>query len=171
MFYLDLFRALEREKVDYVVVGGLAIMFHDVERSTMDVDLVLAMSENNLRRFLAVANDLQLAPLLPVPLASLCDAQQLETWIREKNLIAFSLHAESHNLPTVDIIVQPKVPFDTMYRNRIEREVGDVRVRFASIDDLIAMKTGTGRAQDASDIKALEVVRRTNRDEGPDGKN
>jgi hypothetical protein len=62
VFYLGLFRALEREKVEYLVVGGLAVMFHDVERSAMNIGLVLAMREDNLRRLFAVANTLGLAP-------------------------------------------------------------------------------------------------------------
>ena len=43
MFYVDLFRTLQEERVDYVFVEGLAINLHGVERATMDVDLVLAM--------------------------------------------------------------------------------------------------------------------------------
>ena len=164
MFYLDLFKALHKERVEYVLVGGLAIVFHGVERSTMDVDLVLAMNNENLQRFLHVATTLQLAPILPVPLAALCDARQIDEWIREKHLIAFSLHSRSPNLPTVDIIVRPKVPFDKMYRNRIEKDLNDIRISFASIDDLVELKIGTGRKQDASDIKALEIVRRTQAD-------
>lgn len=160
MFYLDLFRALQQEQVEYVVVGGLALVFHDVERTTMDVDLVLAMNNQNLGRFLKVANELKLAPTLPVPITSLCNADQIETWIREKHLIAFSLHSTSNTLPTVDIIVKPKVPFEKMYHDRIEKDLSGVRVSFACIDDLIELKTGTGRPIDASDIKALGVARR-----------
>jgi len=160
MFYLDLFRALQDERVDYVVVGGLAINLHGVERATMDVDLVMAMDEGNLRRFLKAATRLALKPSLPVPLEALCDAKQLDTWAREKNLIAFSLQSGSPTTPTVDIIVRPSVPFDRMYRNRIEKDLGDVRLSLASIEDLIALKTGTGRKQDASDIEALKIARR-----------
>jgi len=160
MFYLDLFRALQEERVDYVVVGGLAINLHGVERATMDVDLVLAMDESNLRCFLNAARRLKLKPALPVPLETLCDAKQLDTWVIEKHLIAFSLHSASPNLPTVDIIVRPAVPFDRMYRNRIDKDIGGVRLSLASIEDLIALKTGTGRKQDASDIEALKIARR-----------
>lgn len=166
MFYLDLFRTLQEERVDYVVVGGLAINLHGVERATMDVDLVLAMDEGNLRRFLTAATRLTLKPSLPVPLEALCDAKQLDTWVREKHLIAFSLHATSPGVPTVDIIVRPAVPFERMVRNRIEKNVGGVRLSLASIDDLIMLKTGTGRKQDASDIEALKIARRV-AGEGP----
>jgi hypothetical protein len=58
-----------------------------------------------------------------------------------------------------------------MYRERLEKEIGDVRVSFASIDALIALKTGTGRSQDASDIRALQVVKRVVSDEDENGKN
>jgi predicted nucleotidyltransferase len=147
MFYLDLFRTLQEERVEYVVVGGLAINLHGVERATMDVDLVLAMDEGNLLRFLNAATRLKLKPSLPVPLEALCDAKQLDAWVREKHLIAFSLRPASPNVPTVDIIVRPVVPFEQMYRNRIEKDVGGVRLRLASIDDLISLKTGTGRSR------------------------
>ncbi len=160
MFYLDLFRMLQEESVDYVVVGGLAINLHGVERATMDVDLVLAMDESNLRRFLAAATRLKLKPSLPVSIESLCDAKQLDAWVREKHLIAFPLRPASPNVPTVDIIVRPAVPFEQMHGNRIEKEVGGVRLSLASIDDLISLKTGTGRKQDASDIEALKIARR-----------
>ena len=160
MFYLDLFRTLQEERVDYVVVGGLAINLHGVERATMDVDLVLAMDDANLRRFLSAADRLKLKPILPVSIEALRDAKQLDAWAREKRLIAFSLHSASPNLPTVDIIVRPAVPFNAMHRNRIEKDIGGVRFNLASIDDLIKLKTGTGRKQDASDIEALKIVAR-----------
>ena len=118
------------------------------------------MDTGNLRRFLKAATRLQLRPSLPVSLEALFDAQQLETWIREKHMIAFSLRSAVPHLPAVDIIVRPKVPFEVMYRNRIEKDIGGVRFKIASIDDLIALKTGTGRKQDASDITALEKVKK-----------
>ncbi len=38
MVYLDLF-ALEQHQVRYVLVAGLALNVHEVERATMDIDL------------------------------------------------------------------------------------------------------------------------------------
>jgi predicted nucleotidyltransferase len=60
----------------------------------------------------------------------------------------------------VDIIVRPALPFARMYHNRIEKDLGGVRLNLASIEDLITLKTGTGRKQDASDIEALKIARR-----------
>ncbi|MBI5435666.1 MAG: hypothetical protein HY937_00880 [Nitrosomonadales bacterium] len=41
MFYVGLFAALARYKVDYLLIGGLAVSLHGVERSTMDVDIAV----------------------------------------------------------------------------------------------------------------------------------
>lgn len=65
MFYLDLFRALEAKQVRYLLVGGIAMNLHGVPRMTMDVDIVLAMDEANLRAFLGAASDLRLEPWRP----------------------------------------------------------------------------------------------------------
>ena len=159
MFYLDLFRKLQKHDVQYVVVGGIAINLHGVERATMDVDLVLAMDGPNLQRFLRVAAELKLKPSLPVKIESLCDAAQLDEWARDKHMIAFCLRPPSKTAPSIDIIVRPKVTFETIYRNRIERDIGGVQFKVASIDDLIALKSDTGRKQDASDIVALNKVK------------
>ncbi len=159
MFYLDLFSGLQKHEVKYLVIGGIAINLHGVERATMDVDLVLAMDEGNLQRFLQAATELKLKPLLPVQLESLGDARLIDDWVRERHLIAFSLRPPSNTAPSIDIVVRPKLPFEVMYQNRLEKDVGGVRLNVASIDDLIALKTDTGRTQDASDIVALSKVK------------
>jgi hypothetical protein len=50
MFYLDLFRALNEAGVRYVLVGGVALNLHGVERATMDVDVAIALDGDNLSR-------------------------------------------------------------------------------------------------------------------------
>ena len=49
MFYLDLFRALDKHRVNYVLVGGLAMNLHGVPRMTMDVDLADPVHLEQLR--------------------------------------------------------------------------------------------------------------------------
>jgi hypothetical protein len=48
--------------------------------------------------------------------------------------------------------------FEAIYARRMELEVDGVRVPTASIDDLIAMKTGTGRLIDHLDVQALQAI-------------
>lgn len=44
MFYQDLFSAFSRHQVDYVLIGGLAVSLHGIERATMDIDVTVAMT-------------------------------------------------------------------------------------------------------------------------------
>lgn len=168
MFYLDIFRALQKHDVQYVVVGGIAINLHGVERATMDVDLVLAMDEANLQRFLRAATELELKPSLPVRIESLCDAAQLDEWVREKHMIALSLRSSSKTAPSVDIIVRPKVSFETMYRNRVEKDIGGVRLKLASVgpdcaEDRYGTNEGCLRHRRAEQSQTACSARRTRR--------
>lgn len=158
MFYLELFKALEAESVRYLLVGGLAVNLHGVSRLTMDVDLMIALDGDNLQRFTAAARSLALKPVVPVALADLADEAKVRSWIVDKRMLAFALRPPGRTDPTIDLLVQPVVPFDAAYERRVEKEIAGVRVPVASVEDLITLKTGTGRQKDASDIAALRAI-------------
>lgn len=159
MFYVDLFRALDRDEVRYLLIGGLAINIYGVERATMDIDLMLALDAANLQRFLRTAESLGLQPTLPVKLADLADQSRLRDWIDNKHMLAFALRPPVPSAPTVDILVQPKISFEEAHARRIEKDLGGFKLALASLDDLIALKTDTGRPHDVSDIEALRRLR------------
>jgi len=157
MFYLDLFRALEAERVRYLLVGGVAVNLHGAERLTMDVDLMLGLDAENLTRFLAAARALSLKPaVLPVTLEQFCDAATVDGWIRDKHMLALQLRGPQIDAPSVDILVKPVVSFEEAYPRRLRIEVEDVTVNVAAAQDLIALKSGTGRQIDQADIRALQ---------------
>lgn len=160
MFYLDLFRALQQEEVRYLVVRGLAVNLYGVERATMDVDLMLAMDPGNVGGFLRAARALGLTPVAPVPLDSFADEQARSAWFEEKRMIVFALRAPDPAAPTVDVLIRPQVPFEAAWSKRVEKSIGGLTVRLASLEDLIRMKAATGRQRDRSDIEALEKARR-----------
>lgn len=78
MFYLGLFRALDDHRVEYALIGGLAVALHGVERNTMDIDISVVMSPENLQHLIAAARELGLTPMLPVPLETLADIEHLK---------------------------------------------------------------------------------------------
>ena len=89
MSMLNLLRALDESRIDYVLVGGLAVSLHGYQRVTLDVDVVLAMSPENLERFVDCAKTNNLHPVVPVPLESLKDVSLLRRWRQEKGMLAF----------------------------------------------------------------------------------
>jgi hypothetical protein len=155
MFYLDLLRSLDARRVRYLLVGGLAMNLLGVPRLTMDVDLVLALDEANLEAFLASARELGLKPSVPVAIESLKDPTMRREWIERRNMIAFPLAAADPGAPTVDVLISHPLDFDAAYARRESRPVTDLEVSVASVKDMIALKQGTGRRQDADDVEHL----------------
>jgi hypothetical protein len=156
----ELLQSLSGESVQYVLVGGLAVQLHGFMRSTFDIDLVLAMNDGNLTRFIAVAKRYGLVPSIPVPIDTLRDANQIEQWHREKGMLAFALREPQVGGSVVDILVRPNVPFEQLMANAAAGELFAQKIWIASIDDLITMKRIANRAKDQLDIAALEKIKR-----------
>ena len=156
----ELLQSLADEQVQYVLVGGLAVQLHGFLRATFDIDLVLAMNDDNLARFIAVAKRFGLTPGIPVPIDSLRNAAQIEQWHREKGMLAFSLREPQAGGSVVDVLVRPEVMFDTLIANAVTGELFGRRVSIASIDDLLAMKRIANRPKDRLDVAALEKIKR-----------
>lgn len=159
MFYLDLFGKLQQFKVDYLLIGGLAVSLHGVERATMDIDITVAMHPDNLEGLVRCAQSLGLKPVVPVPLESLTDLKLLKKWHDEKNMQAFALRTDALAGVTLDILLFPPVDFTQMHARAVHFNLGEVSISVASIDDLIAMKRAAGRAIDLSDIAHLEKLK------------
>lgn len=155
MFYLDLFRVLDEKRVRYFLVGGLAMNLHGVPRTTMDVDIVIALDAANREAFLSAADALGLSPVAPVALTDLFDASKRQEWIRSKNMIAFALHTATAKGPTVDVLIDLKIDFQSALERVIWREVQGVRIPLVSAADLIHLKENTGRPQDQADVEHL----------------
>lgn len=169
----ELLQSLSEEEVQYVLVGGLAVQLHGYMRSTFDIDLVLAMTNKNLARFIAVAKRYGLVPSIPVSIDSLMDANQIEQWHREmgqagkphsgcsqKGMLAFALREPQIGGGVVDILVRPNVPFEQLMANAVAGKLFAYKVWIASIDDLLTMKRIADRPKDRLDIAALEKIKR-----------
>ena len=159
MSMYSLLAALTGAEVDYVLVGGLAVSLHGYQRVTMDVDVVLALNDSNLSRFIDCAVAANLKPVHPVPIDSLRNAALIDQWHREKGMLAFALREPEVTATVIDVLVRPVVPFETLKRNAIAKRVGPLSIPVASIDDLVTLKTGTGRSKDALDIEELLKIK------------
>ncbi len=154
-------RALNAEKVRYLVAGGLAVVAHGHVRFTADLDLILDLEESNVRRALAAFGRLGYRPRAPVDLTQFADATARAAWIHEKALTVFSLSSPEHPATEIDLFVEPPLDFEQAYASAAHMEVAvNVTATFVSFDDLIAMKAQAGRAQDLDDVERLKSLRR-----------
>ena len=154
----DLLISLADAQIQFVIVGGFAMTMHGFQRATYDVDVALAMTDENLGMFVDLASELGLTPVVPVPLASLKNAKQLDTWNQEKGMIAFALRGPDDLV--LDVLIRPVVDFVTLSANAAERSVSGRKFKYAGLDDLLVMKHAAARPKDQIDIIALHKLKR-----------
>jgi hypothetical protein len=48
--FLKVLKAMEDEEVDYILIGGFAVILHGLPRFTMDMDFFMKMAEKNVQK-------------------------------------------------------------------------------------------------------------------------
>jgi len=152
-------RELNRNQVQYLIAGGLAVVAHGYVRFTADLDLLLAMDSGNLTAAVAVLKELNYGPRAPVELEEFIDPAHRRQWIEEKGLTVFSLFSPDHPATEIDLFAEPPLVFADAYSKAVQMEVSPgITATFCSLDDLIDMKKKAGRPLDLEDIVQLRKL-------------
>jgi hypothetical protein len=154
-----IFEALERARVRYVVVGGVAVVLHGHPRLTADLDLAVDLSPEEARKAIDALVGLGLRPRAPVDPAGFADPAVRGRWVSERGMRVFSLVDPRDPLRVVDLFAENPVDFEELWVRAETMAVGRTSVRVASIEDLIRLKRLAGRPEDELDIEALEAIR------------
>jgi hypothetical protein len=148
-----LLRMLAQAEIDFVVIGGVAVVVQANPRFTRDLDICYATDTANLERLgkLLVSLEARLRGV-DEDVAFVPDARTL----RRTRML--TLGTREGNL---DLLVDPPgSPRYAALRRRADViELDGTSVRIASLEDLLQMKRSAGRAQDQIDIEALEIAR------------
>jgi len=153
----SLLRRLTEAGVDFVIVGGVAVVLQASPRFTRDLDICYATAQENLERLAGVLIGLG-AMLRGVDedLPFVPDA----TTLKRTQILTLST-AEGD----IDLLVNPdgSPNYATLRRRADRMDLDGLTVAVASVEDLIAMKRAAGRPQDLVDLEALELARRRRR--------
>ena len=147
--FQDLLAAFAASKVEFVLIGGYAVIFHGRPRATKDLDLFVAGDEANRQRL----------------------AQALATFGAPANVVegARSLAAGEvvffgASPLRVDLLASASgIEFAGVFARAVATTLDGVPVRVISLDDLIANKRASGRPQDLADCAELERIRASTR--------
>ena len=150
-------RRLTAAGVDFVLIGGLAVMLHGYPRITRDVDIAFAPDRTNLETLghALIDLDAQLRgadgdlPFVP-------DADTLD----RVNLLTLEV---SGGWLDVHKTVDGAPAYATLRRHAERIKLDGLSVLVASIDDLISMKRAAARPIDMTDLEALEAIKRLRR--------
>jgi len=152
---------LNEAGVRYVVVGGVAVVLQGFARLTLDLDLVIQLEDENLKRAIDTLEALGFRPLLPVRAHDFANQSTRRDWTENRNMLVFTMRDDSQQPPVVvDIFAREPAPFDEFWARASVVSIGAQEVRVAAIDDLIRMKQEAGRPRDLDDIEKLRAIAR-----------
>ena len=140
---MDLLGAFSASKVEYLIVGGWAVMFHSEPRYTKDLGLLIGDDdEENLTRAASAL------ALFGAPSSIVDQARSL----KPEEFLFFGVAPVR-----VDVLRRiPGVQFREAWARRVDAKWGSQMVHVIGRADLIAAKRVAGRERDLRDVKVLE---------------
>lgn len=155
----SVFRSLNKARVKYLVVGGVAVNLHGYVRFTGDLDLLILLEEKNLSKMKAVMDDLNYVERLPVSIMDLKDQKQVKQWLEEKNMKAFTFVPPKDNPLQIDIVIEESLKFDKLIKGKVVKRISGVSIPVISINNLVKMKKKANRQKDLLDLEALIEIK------------
>ncbi|MBC8290989.1 MAG: nucleotidyltransferase [Planctomycetes bacterium] len=141
--FRDMLSAFIDQKVEFLVVGAHAMAAHGFARSTGDIDLWIARSEENAARTIAALRQ------FGAPLFDLTEEDLVTPGI------VFQIGVEPHR---IDILTRISgLEFDEAWPGRHNVNVNSLEFAVIGLDDLIRNKRASGRPKDILDISVLEA--------------
>jgi hypothetical protein len=151
----EILAALERHRVRYVVIGGLAAALHGSPVMTTDADICPARDRENLERLASALNELRArirAPGVPGGLAFACDATFLS-----RIEVALNMTTRYGDLD-VSIVPSGTGGFDDLRQQAVTIALMGHPVIVASLEDVIRSKEAANRPKDQAALPTLRLL-------------
>ncbi len=144
--FKELLKALNDEKVRYLIVGGYAVIKHTEPRYTKDLDIWVSTDKDNAQKVYSALQNFG-APL---------DGVSVDDFTNPS--IVYYL---GRSPARVDILMSLKgLSFEESWNNRVEAIFGDIPTQFLSSQDLVINKRLAGRPQDLMDVESLLLAQK-----------
>ena len=134
--------------VEFIVVGGISVVFHGYIRTTGDLDLWIHSTNNNKLKLIAVIRQFGLNE----DSISLLESKDFTT------PLAFHFNDPPYKIEFLTQITGLK--FKDAYPHCEYLELDGLKVPFLGLDDLITNKLITGRLKNQADVEELQKIHR-----------
>lgn len=139
--FKEFLKLLNSHQVEYLLIGGYAVGYHGYPRATGDMDLWVAVRQNNAEKLVAVLREFGLnTPQLSVSL-----------FLTENQIVQIGVPPMRIELLTTI----SGVSFDHCYSERIIDVIDDVEVHIINREHLKQNKQASGRYKDLEDLQHL----------------
>ncbi len=153
---------LVQHRVDFVIIGSVAVAYHGYVRGTKDVDIVVAPDHNNLRLLWAALQALEAQPLQPddVPKKDWPVDLTLEGLCLGANWLLMTKHGRLDVLQYIEDKLETPADYKQLKEGAEAVQFDYGCVYFVGYADLIDLKNLAGRPDDERDIRALYDARK-----------
>lgn len=158
---IALLDALNRHRVRFVLVGGLAAQAYGASRATQDADICPEWSPENLGRLAAALTEL--GARLKIGERSV---DTLEVAVDARTIHSLEIGAWRTAAGDVDVLLgipgatrRHLVRYEELAENAVELRIGQMRVLVASLADIIRSKEVTSRPKDLEALQELRHIR------------
>lgn len=156
MTFESILKTLEREKVGYAIVGGVAVVLYGYVRLTKDIDIVIDFSPDNVSRLIKVLKTLNFKPGVPIDPHDLGSADKRKMWIEQKNAQVITFYNPESPFLQIDILLTKALS----QIKTIRKKIGDFEITLVDYDELLKMKRQLARPIDLLDVEKLEALRK-----------
>ena len=139
--FKEFLKLLNSHRVEYLLIGGYAVGYHGYPRATGDMDLWVAIRQNNAEKLVVVLKEFGLT------------SPQLSTdiFLQEDQIIRMGVPPMRIELLTTI----SGVDFDSCYSERIVDVIDSVEVHIINLKHLKQNKQASGRHKDLDDLQYL----------------
>jgi len=149
-FFLAFLTAMQKREVRYMLIGGIAVNFHGVNRSTQDMDIWLAPTSNNRDLFYNALLDLKYTE------NEIADLKNQDF----TNIFKCTIGEMPDTIDCLTI-VHPNISFDDAEKVMIKHDIGNgLMLNVVDYDFLRKMKLLTHREKDWYDVSRLDEFRK-----------
>jgi len=137
--FKEFIQCLNSNDVEYLLLGGWAVVFYGHPRATKDIDFLLSNSPENIEKAKKALIDFKGPPL---------------------NWKDFKKDGHVYRIGSspilIDIINKASgIEFDDCYKRRVIIELDGLQISSISKEDLVKNKTASGRLQDLADVEVI----------------
>ena len=139
--FKEFLRLLNARQVEYLLIGGYAVSYYGYPHATADMDIWVAMNQENAEKVVAVLREygFDLPELSP------------ELFLEEKKMIRMGVPPLRLEL----ITSISGVRFEECYAERVPGVIDDIEVSLISLRHLKLNKKASGRYKDLNDLENL----------------
>ncbi len=159
ILYEEILKEFQKQKVKYVIAGGVAFNLLGGNRSTLDLDIIVEMSDNNLKKIVKILTKAGYHVKQPVNPLMIADQKTREDWIHNKNMKAFNFYKSEETYEEVDILIDSPFDFTSAIKDALKIQLRGLKLCVISPKKFIEMKKKAGRDKDLLDVKAIKIAR------------